>query len=60
MKEGRKKENWKRLFVKLEYGTLKVYKNLKVSFCHDIARKFIVSAPTFDFSIPMYTPIYVS
>lgn len=32
MKEVKKKENWKKLYFKLEKGILSVYKNLKVSF----------------------------
>lgn len=35
MKEAKKKENWKKLFVKLEKGTLTVHKTLKVSFTLD-------------------------
>jgi hypothetical protein len=33
MKEVKRKENWKKLCVKLEKGILTVHKNLKVSYC---------------------------
>ena len=43
MKETKKKENWKKLFVKLEKGALTVHKNLKVSFILQISSPYILS-----------------